>query len=231
MLELAVAAWYRVSMNTNAHARTVLCYGDSNTFGQRSDDVNKGRWPADVRWTGHLQQLLGNDYYVIEEGLSSRTTNIDYAKKSGRNGKSYLTPCLQSHNPIDSVVLMLGTNDFKDEFQRTAQEVADAVAELIADIRQFAHASDLPTKIIIVSPIHIDAAAPNFASLYGTKYSAQSVQKSLDLAACLEQVAQNNQCMSFDAATVAKAGEDGLHLSKDSHEPLAYALQQLLVKS
>jgi lysophospholipase L1-like esterase len=216
-------------MNIHAHAKTILCYGDSNTFGQRSDDVNKGRWPADVRWTGRLQQLLDDDYYVIEEGLSSRTTTVDYAKKPGRNGQTYLIPCLQSHNPIDLVMLMLGTNDFKDEFRRSAQDVADAVAELVTDIRRYAHNNDQQTQILIVSPIHIDASAPNFASLYGAKYSADSVQKSLDLSDCLAQVAHDNQCMFFDAATVAKAGEDGLHLRKESHDPLARALQRIIM--
>lgn len=215
-------------MNIHANAKTILCYGDSNTFGQRSDDVNKGRWPANVRWTGRLQQHLGDDYYVIEEGLSSRTTTIDYAKKPGRNGQTYLIPCLQSHNPIGLVILMLGTNDFKDEFQRSAQDVANAVAELVADIRQYAHNNEQPTQILVVSPIHIDANAPHFASLYGAKYSAESVQKSLDLTACLAQVAHDNDCMFFDAATVATAGEDGLHLNEASHEPLAQALQRIV---
>lgn len=217
-------------MNTHANAKTILCYGDSNTFGQRSDDVNKGRWSANVRWTGRLQQLLGDDYYVIEEGLSSRTTNIDYAKKPGRNGQTYLIPCLQSHNPISLVVLMLGTNDFKDEFSRSSQDVANAVAELAADIKQYAHNNDQPTRLLIVSPIHIDANAPNFATLYGAKYGAESVRKSLDLSDCLAQVADDNDCMFFDAATVAKAGQDGLHLNEASHEPLARALNDLVLR-
>src|SRR5476651_2205463 len=103
-------------MTTNPNAITVLCYGDSNTWGQKPD--KSGRYPADIRWTGRLQQLLGNGYYIIEEGLGSRTTDLDYDKKSGRNGKIYLIPCLESHNPIDVVVLMLGTNDLKIEFDR-----------------------------------------------------------------------------------------------------------------
>lgn len=214
-------------MTTNQSAKTILCFGDSNTFGQRSDDVNKGRWPAGVRWTSRLQQLLGDAYYIVEEGLSSRTTNLDYAKKPGRNGHTYLVPCLQSHNPIDTVILMLGTNDLKDEFERSAQDVADAVDVLIQDIRGYAHNADEPVKIIIVSPIHINATAPHFVQLYGTKYGPASVQKALNLAACLRGVAAANNCSFFDAATVAEPGEDGIHLSKASHESLAQALKTL----
>jgi len=196
-------------MNTNPAAKTILCYGDSNTFGQRSDDVTKGRWPVDTRWTGQLQRMLGGDYCVIEEGLSSRTTNIDYAKKPGRNGRAYLLPCLQSHNPIDTVVLMLGTNDFKDEFARDAQDIAAAVEELITDCKQYAHRD-------------------HFKHLYSAKYSDESAQKSLHLASHLEQVAQSNGCKFFDAASVATAGDDGVHLRKESHTALAEALYTIL---
>lgn len=33
------------------------------------------QFSADIRWTGILQQKLGKDYEVIEEGLNSRTLN------------------------------------------------------------------------------------------------------------------------------------------------------------
>jgi lysophospholipase L1-like esterase len=197
-------------MNNNSAAKTILCYGDSNTFGQRSDDVTKGRWPADTRWTGRLQQLLGDDYYVIEEGLSSRTTNIDYAQKPGRNGRTYLTPCLQSHYPLDLVVLMLGTNDLKDEFNRSAKDVAQTVQQLVMDIQKFAEEYNYPTKILVVSPIYIDDTVTHFAQLYGTNYSHGSVLKSHELAGYLKETASANNCAFFNAASVAVPGEDGI---------------------
>ena len=51
---------------------TILCYGDSNTYGY--NPVNGLRYPKDVRWTGVLQKLLGEQYAVIEEGCNGRTT-------------------------------------------------------------------------------------------------------------------------------------------------------------
>jgi lysophospholipase L1-like esterase len=217
-------------MNSNVAAKTILCYGDSNTFGQRSDDVTKGRWPADTRWTGRLQQVLGNDYSIIEEGLSSRTTDIGYAQKPGRNGRTYLTPCLQGHHPLDLVVLMLGTNDLKDEFDRSAQDVAQAMEQLVLDIQKFAAEYSHPTKILIVSPIYIDDTAAHFAELYDATYSHASVLKSHELAEYLKETARANDCAFFNAASVAMAGEDGIHLSYDSHEVLAQALGQCVTK-
>lgn len=54
--------------------KTILCYGDSNTYGLKSDLVS--RYPRNVRWTGILQEKLGSEYYVIEEGLGGRTTDV-----------------------------------------------------------------------------------------------------------------------------------------------------------
>ena len=83
-----------------------------------------------------LQDNLGDDYSIIEEGLSSRTTDLDYAKKPGRNGRTYLEPCLDSHAPLNAVILMLGTNDFKIEFNRSVEEIGQAIQRLIELIQE-----------------------------------------------------------------------------------------------
>src|SRR5215472_14719247 len=114
-------------MITSPTATTVLCFGDSNTNGMPSDDENYVRLPADVRWTGRLQDLLGADFAVIEEGLSGRTTDVDYDERPGANGRTYFLPCLQTHHPLDVVVIMLGTNDLKTQFHRTAADIANAL--------------------------------------------------------------------------------------------------------
>jgi lysophospholipase L1-like esterase len=87
--------------------KTILCYGDSNTWGY-APGTGK-RYLRHERWTGVLQQLLGSNAVVIEEGLNGRTTTLDDPTKPFRNGKDYLIPCLDSHAPLDLVVLMLGT--------------------------------------------------------------------------------------------------------------------------
>lgn len=212
-------------MNTNPHATTILCYGDSNTFGQKADG-SRGRHAADVRWTGRLQKLLGDDYYVIEEGLSSRTTDLEYARKPGRNGKTFLFPCLQSHNPIDVVLLMLGTNDLKTEYGRTPAEVATATSGLLDDIKQFGkNSAGDPPQVILLSPIHIDHTAPLFL---GSFYDAVSAARSLQLAAVLEELATAQACRFVDASQVATPGEDGIHLTPDSHQKLAEKLAHVI---
>jgi lysophospholipase L1-like esterase len=58
-------------MNTNPNAKTIVCYGDSNTWGDNPDFDE--RYPANVRWPGILQDLLGDEYDVVNEGLRGRT--------------------------------------------------------------------------------------------------------------------------------------------------------------
>ena len=87
----------------------VLCYGDSNTWGyEGSSGARLGRWD---RWPGILQRELGDGVHVLEEGMSGRTTVFDVPYEGGRNGLTYLPVSLQTHAPLDVVVISLGTND------------------------------------------------------------------------------------------------------------------------
>lgn len=208
-------------MNTNPSAKTILCFGDSNTWGQQAD---KGRYPADVRWTGLLQMALGEAYYIIEEGLSSRTTDVDYERKPGRNGRTYLVPCLDSHRPLDMVILMLGTNDLKIEFNRSAVQIAQAIEGLVNIIRE----KTPDTNLLLVSPILVDDTKPLFKELYPSYYNHESVIKSQQLAIEIEKVATASNCLFVDASTVASSGEDGIHFTKEAHAGLAQSLAKVV---
>lgn len=209
-------------MIANPLAATVLCYGDSNTHGAPADDRDYVRLPPDMRWTGVLQNLLGDDHYVVEEGLNGRTTDLDYRDRTGCNGRTLLEPCLRTHEPVELVVLMLGTNDLKIEFDRSAAEIAAAVDGLVTDIGT--HAADRAggtPSIVLVSPVHVDDTCEWFAELNSDCYDAASAAKSRQLAAELRRVADAHGTLFADAAEVALPGPDGVHLSTDSHRPLA----------
>jgi lysophospholipase L1-like esterase len=212
-------------VSVHSTTRTILCYGDSNTNGQRSDDVAKGKWPANIRWTGQLQELLGRDYHVIEEGLSGRTTNITYNSDSAYSGKEYIASCLQNHSPISTVVLMLGTNDLKLQFNRDAELVANAIGDLVDDIRRVEKVSP---RIIIVSPIHLNTQASDFAVLYRNNYNEESERQSKNLAFRLQKIAVIKSCGFLDASTVAQPGDDGVHLDQLSHAAFARRLAGLI---
>ena len=103
--------------------RSVLCYGDSNTHGQIPGGGPLDRHDRQTRWPGVLQSELGPSWYVIEEGLSGRTTvHDDPIEGPQKNGRTYLRPCAQSHAILDLVIIMLGTNDLKARFKSIVQE-------------------------------------------------------------------------------------------------------------
>jgi lysophospholipase L1-like esterase len=214
-------------MIINPEAKRILCYGDSNTWGQKAHEA--GRHPVNTRWTGRLQMALGDTFEIIEEGLSARTTDIDYPHKPGRNGRTYLQPCVVSQSPLDTVVLMLGTNDLKIEFgPRSPKEIAGAIEGLVSDVIRLAKSPEGSSPdIVLVSPILINPDAPAFRDNYAPNYyNEDSVQLARELAAHIHEVADRHHCYFIDAANVAEAGTDGIHMSEEGHHALAALLAE-----
>ena len=116
--------------------KTIVCYGDSNTWGY--DPVSQDRLSITQRWTGVLAQELGAGYRVIEEGLGGRTTVWDDPIEGYKNGKGYLIPCLETHKPIDLIIIMLGTNDLKKRFSVSAYDIANGAGVLVDVVQKSA---------------------------------------------------------------------------------------------
>jgi len=207
---------------TEPGATVVLCYGDSNTYGAPANVDGPVRLPSDVRWTGQLQRLLGDAYSVIEEGLNGRTTDVEYIDRPGCNGLPYFVPCLLSHAPIDVVVIMLGTNDLKVQFDRSPESIAGALGRYVDAIEMDArNRGGAPPKLVLVSPVHIDDSRPAFAELNGDDFDAAAVEKSRHLGAEIGRLAQLRGASYADAADAAVVGDDGIHVSVDSQAKLA----------
>mgnify|MGYP002857592353 FL=1 len=205
---------------------TVLCYGDSNTFGYIPETGM--RYPRDVRYPGRLQKLLGDDYAVIEEGCNGRTTIHDDPVDGWKNGLDYLKPCLNSHKPIDIVILMLGSNDLKETFHLTAQEIADGAATLVDVIREFTQEKQgyIP-KIILVSPPEIGVGIKT-SPFYGAFYE-NAITESRKFPKFYGAVAEKHGCIFFDAAGyIYPSDVDSLHLTPEGHSVLAEKLCKVI---
>jgi lysophospholipase L1-like esterase len=209
-------------MRTDPDAVRVLCFGDSNTHGAPADDPEYVRLDADVRWTGRLQGLLGDGYEVVEEGLNGRTTDVDYVDRPHCNGRTYFPAALLSHHPLDVIVVMLGSNDLKTCFRRDATTIAGALHGYVHDVATYAtdRAGRTPA-LLLLSPILLDDAITAYADAQGNGFDASSLEASRNLATEIRRVAEERGVLFADAASVARAGGDCLHLSLDSHEPLA----------
>ncbi|AHM02517.1 lipolytic enzyme, G-D-S-L [Roseibacterium elongatum DSM 19469] len=118
---------------------TVLCYGDSNTHGTVPIEAigQRRRYPRGTRWPDAMGAALGPRYEVLAEGLPGRTTVHDDPIEGGkRSGLEVLPAILLSHEPVDLLILMLGTNDLKPRFSVTSHEIARSIERLIVTARQ-----------------------------------------------------------------------------------------------
>jgi lysophospholipase L1-like esterase len=199
---------------------TVVCYGDSNTHG--ADPVTGGRLARSARWPGVLAAELGGAAVVIEEGLNGRTTVWDDPFLDGRNGMTYLLPCLRSHAPIDVVVIMLGTNDLKTIFSRQAHEVAAGAGALAeAAVRSGTGPDGGPPAVLLVAPPALGPTTDR-SELWGFG-AARSVAAQLPR---LYRVAADVRGAVFLDASSIVAGDpaDGIHLGVDAHGILGRAV-------
>lgn len=201
--------------------RTLVCYGDSNTFGMTpfpSPERNH-RWPDGTRWPDVLQRALGDSWQVIAEGLPGRTTVYDDPRGEWLNGRRTLRPVLASHAPVALLVLMLGTNDLKTIFAADASEIATNIGTLINDARAFGigPAGGEP-QILVLSPIPIcESAIPGNTSVGGDATSRA-------LPAHLRALCAERHVAFLDLALFGKVKEDGEHLDIASHTRIGNAV-------
>ena len=201
--------------------KRILIYGDSNTHGFRVD--NGLRFSKDVRWPGVCQNLLGDEYEILEEGLNGRTTCHDECGMEFRNGLAYIEPCIRTHLPLDAICVMLGSNDLKKDFQQSAESIAENAAKVLEKARWVVDSKypDNHCQYVLISPPEIgpDMLLGPFAwDFEGLK----TIETSKDFAAAFAQQADLHDFLFFDAAKHTKPCEiDGLHLDETGHKTLA----------
>ncbi|WP_306547157.1 SGNH/GDSL hydrolase family protein [Desulfobulbus sp.] len=198
--------------------KRILCYGDSNTWGY--DPVQHDRFDETARWPRVLGQILATGYEVIEEGLGDRTTVWDDPIEGYRNGREYLIPCLESHRPLDLVVLLLGTNDLKKRFNLSASDIAQGAGVLVRVIQTSQAGRDgAGPQVLLLAPPPI-AALGEYAEMF-----EDAAGKSQKLSGHYEQVAKDLGCAFLDTSKVIVSSPlDGIHFENDEHRKLAEAV-------
>lgn len=200
----------------------ILCFGDSNTWGYTPG--TGVRYPADVRWTGVLQNALGGEYRVIEDGMNARTSVYPDPWSPWRLGADALPVSLIAQKPLDLLILSLGTNDLKFTDAFGAAKGAEALISLARTVQNRPESSLVfphGLKVLLVSPIelHEKIAQDEFSTL------RNGVEESRRFAKYFAHVAQAQGVAFFDAATVAvPSAVDGVHMEIDSHLALGNAL-------
>ena len=201
--------------------KKILCFGDSNTYGYIPQ--TGGRYGAGERWTGILaERLFSYGYKIIEGGLNGRTTVFDDERSADRNGSNAILPLLKENDPVDIVLIMLGTNDCKTKFAADADMITAGMGVLISMIRAFSP----DTRIFIIVPAEITGSV-----LYEDgDFDRDSIEKSCLLKDKYAALARERDCGCLCAGDIVKADpSDGVHLSAASHRLLAEELFRVII--
>lgn len=210
--------------------KTILCYGDSNTWGYNPQ--TKKRYPYPLRWTSILQKELGSNYEVIAEGLNARTTIWDDPLQGKYlNGQRFLFTCLHTHKPLDLVIIFLGTNDLKERFQASALKVAQGVLTLVEIVKtsQTGPEKTSPEILVIIPPpLQLTEHIKKFTHL--CKIHEQAVQKSKAFSQTFPEVLKNQGHLFAAADFISTSKIDGVHLEAKAHALLGKKIAAFVKK-
>lgn len=198
--------------------KRILCYGDSNTWGY--DPVTKDRFDAERRWPRVLGQTLGSDYEVIEEGLGGRTTVWDDPIEGYKNGRDYLIPCLESHRPLDLVIILLGTNELKKRFSLSAYDIAQGAGALVRVVQGSESGREgLGPQVLLLAP------PPTVTLTEYAEMFEDAGRKSQRFSEHFGRVAKALGCAYLDTSVVIVSSPlDGIHFEGGEHHKLGKAV-------
>lgn len=201
--------------------KTVLCYGDSLTWGYSAE--GPGRHAYQDRWPSVLAAELGGGVTVIAEGLNGRTTAFDdHLADCDRNGARVLPTILQTHAPLDLIIIMLGANDMKPFICGRAIGAKQGMQRLVKIVRGhiYPHGYEAP-GILLVSPPPISSTGDaDFDAMFDG-----GATESKKLAKLYAGIADEMGCGFFDGGSVAKTTPlDGVHLDAQNTRAIGRGL-------
>lgn len=208
-------------MNQDSTKR-ILCYGDSNTWG--AIPGSDYRYTKDIRWTAVLQSLLGEGYEVISEGLCGRVLKSNVALPE-KNGINYILPATLSAEPLEWVIIMLGTNDVQDKYGLSSEDIANNLRETILIIKNAEIENKEDLKVLIVCPPNIIETEDILTG--GFK---DGVNKVKELPVLYKKIAEETNSLFLDAGDyISSSAVDGIHLDADSHLKLAEVIKGIIL--
>lgn len=206
----------------------ILCYGDSNTWGFIPGSGR--RYDEHTRWTGVLADALGDGWRVHEEGLNARMSYFDspFRGDVNLNGGDVLPTVLDSHKPLDLLMICLGTNDLKFY---PAHYAAQGVGRLVNYAQ---HIDELNPwgerlfpngpKILVIAPIAIGA---NLAERNPQDDLAGKHEESHKFPQVFRDLCVGMGVEFLDAQTVAEPSDvDCVHMTPENHRALGLAVAE-----
>ncbi|MBD8893875.1 GDSL-type esterase/lipase family protein [Roseibium litorale] len=200
---------------------SVVCFGDSLTWGFKPGE--RTRYGHSVRWTRHLAKVLGEGFYVVEDGVNGRTTVFDDPMRGDKNGFAHLATARKAHMPVGILVIMLGTNDLQSRFNMTAGAIGSAMSRLLYSVSLPTDDPDgQPPKVLLISP-------PPLGNFEGSPLAFAFCEKSIAESRKLKEVyaaaAAQYGAAFFDAGSVVTVSKvDSVHWDADMQAPFAEAV-------
>jgi len=214
--------------DSNSKIKKVLCYGDSNTWGWVPSSMGTKRYNINNRWPGILQNILGKKYNIIEEGLGARTTMFDDPRPELplRSGAETLPIILDSHAPLNIVIIMLGTTDAKEMLNLTVEDITNGMRKLIKIIKTFKNLNEPSPKIMIVVPAVLREEA-GFAS----KFFKGGTLKTKALVESYKKLAKEENVYYLNPTNDVKVDEfEGVHIDNKNHKILGSLIAEKISK-
>ncbi|MBE7705293.1 MAG: hypothetical protein E7Z90_05730 [Cyanobacteria bacterium SIG29] len=198
--------------------KTILCFGDSNTFGYCP--VDGSRYPENKRWTG----LLKSKFNVLEEGLNNRVAFLKSPFGKNYSAIECFSSILDKYSNIDYIVIWIGTNDYQSIYNIDEKTINDCLKNLIFLAKQKAD------KVLIISPLKLDDNILNGS--FSSMFNKNSIEKSNMMFPLYEQIALENNCLFLDINKIVKPSKiDGLHYDLNSHYIIFENIDRILSDS
>jgi lysophospholipase L1-like esterase len=166
--------------------------------------------------------MLGDEFDVLEAGLGGRTTAFDWPPRSWRSGRDLIAPTLETHSPLDVVIILLGTNDVAMP-HLSVNDIARGAGELITIVRSSADCGprlgQAPAPLLVaphvVGPLDADDELA----------SPDAPVRSVELARAYRELAARLRCDFVDlSGVVLPSGLDPWHWDPQGHQRAAELL-------
>ena len=200
----------------NQMNKTVLCFGDSHTYGFDPHHFSRYLNP----WPQILQSLLPACKIYIE-GLNGRSIQFDDPMIKGKNGMHALPKILKKHPNMDMIIVMLGTNDLRKVFQASIDDICNGMERMLTYIKEV----QPNATILLIAPPPLRKEVPY--SMWKCDFDDTCYQASLQLSKRYEDLAKTCACLYLDAGKYVEASPyDCVHMSEASHEVFAHVLYE-----
>lgn len=209
--------------------KKILIYGDSNVWG---DNFFTGiRIPDEKQWPNILQNKLGDDYKIFQEGLPGRLAGDDEIEKKYKNGKSTFISTFRTIAPVDVVIIALGTNDLQLKYNKDAVKIVDDLVWYKKVLEEQYADEDDKVKYFVGNkmPDIIYILPPCFDYLDGAKgIFDENSEKERKL---MGEIFKNKCNCKHLILNELSLVEDGIHLSYDGHQEMANLVERFILEN